>query len=129
MSMLHTAGRYLFALPMAVFGLMHMMNGPAMTGMVPIPGGIFWVYLTGVALIAAAAAIAVGKMGSLAAALLGIMLMIFALSIHLPGVMGAADEMAMQASMSNMLKDLALAGGAFVISGALARSEAGASDA
>lgn len=76
--------------------------------------------------IAAAVAISVGKMGSLAAALLGVMLMIFALSMHLPGVMGAADEMAMQASMSNMPKDLALAGGAFVISGVLAREEAGA---
>ncbi len=126
MNMLHTAGRYLFAVPMAVFGMMHMMSGAAMAGMVPIPGGVFWVYLTGVALIAAAVAISVGKMGSLAAALLGVMLMIFALSMHLPGVMGAADEMAMQASMSNMLKDLALAGGAFVISGVLAREEAGA---
>lgn len=116
-----TVGRYLYAAPFAVFGLFHFMNGGAMAGMVPgfIPGGVFWVYLTGVALIAASVAILVGKMGSLAATLLGVMLLVFVATIHLPGVIGAADQAAMQASMSSLLKDLALAGGAFVLAGVL----------
>jgi len=51
MTLLPTAGRFLYALPMAVFGIMHFMNGSAMSGMVPIPGGVFWVYVTGAALV------------------------------------------------------------------------------
>lgn len=106
-------GRYLFALPMAIFGIMHFMNASAMAGMAPF-GGAIMVYITGAALIAAAISIIIGKMDRLAALLLGIMLIIFALSIHLPGVLNAGDDqMAMAASMSNLLKDIALAGGAF----------------
>lgn len=116
-----TVGRYLYAAPFAVFGLLHFMNGGAMAGMVPgfIPGGVFWVYLTGLAMLAASIAIMAGKMGSLAATLLGVLLLIFVVTIHLPGVLGAADQAAMQASMSNLLKDTALAGGAFVLAGVL----------
>jgi len=114
-----TVGRYLYAIPMAIFGIFHFMNGSAMAGMVPVPGGVFWVYLTGLALLAAGVSIMTGKMAGLATTLLGVMLLIFALTIHLPAVMSAADQMAMQASMTNMLKDTALAGGAFALSGLL----------
>ncbi|MDZ7692190.1 MAG: hypothetical protein U5K69_13835 [Balneolaceae bacterium] len=44
--------------------------------------------------------------------LLRVMLLIFALSIHLPGAMDGA-----QASTSNFLKDVALAGAAWFIAG------------
>ncbi|MBW3533879.1 MAG: DoxX family protein [Gemmatimonadetes bacterium] len=123
MSTLGTIGRYLYALPFMVFGLLHFINGPAMAGMVPIPGGVLWVYLTGIAFIAASVAIMTGKMASLASALLGVMLLIFVLTIHVPGVMGAADQAAMQMSMTNLLKDAALAGGAWFIAGVMAVRE------
>ena len=102
------------------------MNAGMMAGMVPsfIPGGVLWVYVTGIALLAAAAAIAFDKQAALAAQLLGVMLVIFALTIHLVGLMSAPDEMAMAASMSALLKDTALAGGAFVLSGVLAEGGA-----
>jgi uncharacterized membrane protein len=111
-----TIGRYLFAVPMAVFGLLHFLAGADMAGMVPgwLPGGVLWVYLTGVALLAAAVAILIGKMGRLACQLLGILLVIFALTVHLPMVL-AGDATA----MGQVLKDLALAGGAWVLSGVL----------
>jgi len=114
-SMLLKSGRYLYAIPIAIFGLMHFMNAGNMTGMVPLPGAIFWVYLTGAALIAAAVSFIIEKKVRLAGLLLGIMLLIFVLSIHLPGVMGAEDPGAMQASMSALLKDLGLSGAAFYI--------------
>ena len=79
-----------------------------MAGMVPIPGGVIWVYLTGLALVLAAVSMIIKKKMALATMLLGIMLVIFALSIHLPGG---------QDSMPMLLKDLGLAGGAFFISG------------
>lgn len=121
---LRNIGNYLYALPFAVFGLFHFMNAGSMAGMVPLPGGVFWVYLTGVALIAAAISFVIGKKVRLAGILLGIMLLIFVLSIHLPGTIGADSPQAMQSSMSSMLKDLALAGGAFFIAGSTVEEEA-----
>ena len=117
MPLLPTVGRYLYAIPLAVFGLFHFMRGSAMAGMVPVPGGVFWVYLTGLALLAAALAIVTGKQARLATQLLGLMLLIFAVSIHLMGVINAPDAAAQQASMSNLLKDTALAGSAWFMSG------------
>lgn len=116
MDALPTVGKFLYAIPMAVFGILHFMMAGAMAGMVPsfIPGGIAWVYITGVALIAAALAIMIDKHAVLAARLLGLMLLSFALTIHLVAVMGGD-----QAAMSMVLKDTALAGGAFVLSGVL----------
>lgn len=126
MQALGTVGRYLYAIPFAIFGLFHFMNASAMAGMVPIPGGVFWIYLTGVALLAASLAFMTGKMASLAGALLGLMLLIFALSIHLPAVINAPDQAAMQTSMTNMLKDTALAGAAWVLAGVFASAESSA---
>ncbi|CAM4033867.1 MULTISPECIES: hypothetical protein [Flavobacterium] len=37
-------GRFSFFIPMVIFGLFHFMNAKAMAGMVPIPGGVFWIY-------------------------------------------------------------------------------------
>ena len=108
-------GRILYALPFAFFGLFHFMNGSQMAGMVPVPGGVFWVYLTGAALLAASISMLIEKKTKLACVLLGVMLVIFALSIHLPAVIESGGEDA--ASMTNLLKDLALAGGAWVLGG------------
>jgi uncharacterized membrane protein len=108
------SGKYLLAIPMAVFGLFHFISGPAMAGMVPaaIPGGVLWVYITGLALIAAAGAILLDKMAKLAAVLLAVLLLIFVLVIHLKGAM-AGD----QASTASLLKDIAIAGGALIFAG------------
>ena len=105
-------GRFVFAIPFAVFGIFHFMNASYMAGnMVPsfMPVPVFWVYLAGLGLILAAVSIIIQKKDKLAALLLALMLIIFVLTIHLPGVI---DEN--QASMSNLLKDLSLAGGALI---------------
>ncbi|MFQ5538076.1 MAG: DoxX family protein [Gemmatimonadota bacterium] len=124
MNVLAKVGRVLFALPMLVFSFFHFTNAGAMAAFVPIPGGTFWVYLTGLALLAAAIAILTGKQAVLATRLLGLMILIFALSIHLPGVLKAPDPAAMQLSMTNFLKDTALAGAAWVLSGVVQQQEA-----
>ena len=116
-----SVARIIFGLPFAVFGILHFVNASGMAGMVPIPGGVFWVYLTGIALIAASISILIEKYTRLACILLGVMLLIFVLSMHLPAVIGGE----MQPSMSNLLKDLALAGGAWILAGNY-ESEAGA---
>ena len=109
-----TVAKIIYAIPMILFGVFHFMMAESMTGMVPsfVPGGVFWVYLTGVALIAAGVAIVINKMARLAALLLAVLLLIFVLTIHLPGAI-AGEQMA----MSSMLKDIALMAGALLIAG------------
>lgn len=107
-------GRWLFALPFIVFGIFHFMNATAMAGMVPgfIPGGVFWIYLTGIAFIAASICFIIEKKVHLAAQLLAILLLIFVLTIHLPAVIGGD-----QSAMTQLLKDTAMAGGALLLAG------------
>lgn len=112
-------GRYLFALPFAVFGLFHLFNAGNMTGWVPIPGGVFWVYLTGLAHLAASVSIIIEQKTRLACILLGVMLLIFVFSIHLPGIINGN----MPSSMINLLKDLALTGAAWYMAGQYAGVE------
>ncbi len=106
-------GKYIFAIPFLVFGIMHFMNADAMAGMAP--GGSIMVYITGLALVAAAISIFIGKLDKLAAVLLALMLILFIVLLHAKGLGG--DEATMQASMSNLLKDLGLAGGALLYAG------------
>ena len=101
----------MIVIPMMVFGLFHFLNASAMTDMVPavFPYPIAWVYLTGAALILAGVGIIIGKKAKLAAQLLGLMLVLFAILIHLP-------NMSSPSGMSNLLKDLAIAGGIWYMS-------------
>lgn len=109
--------RLLFAIPMLIFGVFHFMNAEGMAGMAPF-GGVFMVYFTGLALVAAAVSIVIKKKASLATLLLGVFFILTALLVHLKGLMGG-DEMA----MPMLLKDLALAGGAFFMSGVFKNEE------
>jgi uncharacterized membrane protein len=72
-------GPVLFAAPLAVFGAEHLTITRAMTGMVPhwIPWHLFWVLFVGVALLAAALSLAVGRVAGLASAMLGVMFLGF----------------------------------------------------
>ena len=126
MKSLTGVGKYLFAIPFAIFGIMHFLNGADMAAMIPswMPGGVIWIYVTGASLIAAAVSILMGKKDGLATFLLGIMLIIFVLTMHIPGVMNAGDnEQMAQASMSNAMKDLMLAGAAWMYSRSLAKDK------
>ena len=106
-------GKYLFAIPFIVFSLFHFMGASDMAAMAP--GGVVMVYISGVAMLAAGVSIIIGKYDKLAAVLLALLLIIYIVTIHIPGLMGAGDDaMAMQMSMGGLLKDLGLAGGALM---------------
>lgn len=109
-------GKWLFMVPFVAFGIMHLMAGDKMGGMVPIPGGAIWVYLTGLAMIAFAVSAILGKMDKLAAILLTLLLILYVVLIHLPGAM-KGDQMA----MGSLLKDIGLAGGALMYARSFAR--------
>ncbi len=106
-------GKLLYAAPIALFGIFHFMNASSMSGMVPsyLPVKEAWVYMTGLALILAAAAILISQKARLATTLLGVMVLAFALLIHLGGFLDGNPT-----SSSMFLKDLTIAGAAFFMS-------------
>ena len=91
---------------------MHLINATAMQGMVPayVPGGVIWVYVTGVLLIAGAIGFILNKSVQMAGFVLGALMLIFIFTIHLPAVLGGDKN-----SMGSLLKDFALMTGALFI--------------
>lgn len=112
-----TIGRIIFAIPFLVFGIMHFAFAEKMVGMVPsyVPGGIFWVYFTGAAEVAAGIAFITKFKGKLAAQLLAVLLLIFILVVHMPAM--ATN----QAEMGQVLKNLGLLGGCLMLAGIFGR--------
>jgi len=123
-----TIAKIMFAAPFAVFGILHFMMGEGMAGMVPswIPAPVIIVYLVGLALIAASVAIISGKMAKNASLALGALLLSFVLFIHVPGAC-SSDPMVKMMAISALLKDLALAGGAFTYAGIFEAQEGSSS--
>jgi putative oxidoreductase len=115
-----TLARLLFALPFVASGLIHFVRADDMAGAVPVAGGIFWVYFTGAALIAAGIGIATRRLGTWAALGLALLLLFFIFTIHVPGL---SSPKAQSAALGQLLKDLALLGGALTWAGLLASSE------
>ncbi len=113
--------RLAFALPFAVFGLFHFMNAQAMAGMVPVPGGVFWVYVTGAALIAGSVGIVTGVLGRWAAFGLAALMLTFVVFVHARGLGNAAMR---PMAMMGLLKDISLMGGALTWAGLLKNGRA-----
>jgi putative oxidoreductase len=107
-------GKYLYALPFAVFGIFHFMNAEAMKGLAF--GSPILVYITGAALVAATVSMLIGKMDKLAAVLLALFLLLTAFLVHL--------NAAMEGDAGGFLKDLALAGAALMYAGNAAKDNA-----
>lgn len=112
MNLITNIGRFLFAIPMVIFGVFHFVNSRTLQSVVPsfIPGQTFWVYLTGAALIAAGISILIKKQVQLVSILLALMLLVFAFFVHFPLAL-EGDQLA----SSSLLKDIALAGGALIL--------------
>jgi uncharacterized membrane protein len=102
---------------MIAFGLYHFVQPKNLIVYVPdfMPGGIFWVYLVGIAFVLAGAAFIAHKMVMMAGYLLALLLIIFVLAIHLPNFIGAADADMKSMAFVNLLKDTALAAFAMYI--------------
>jgi uncharacterized membrane protein YphA (DoxX/SURF4 family) len=105
-------GRLFFAIPMAVFGSEHFTVTASIAALVPrwIPAHTFWVYLVGVAFLCAALSIAVLVKARLAAALVGMTLLLFVLVMDMPGVVANPHNRFFWALA---LRQLAFSGGAF----------------
>jgi putative oxidoreductase len=105
-------GRVMFAVPFIIFGVMHFINAQPMAKMVPVPGGVFWIYFTGAALLAAGTGILTTILEKWACIGLAVLLMLFVFTIHVPALRHAVDDHAQHMALISILKDTALAGGA-----------------
>jgi uncharacterized membrane protein len=104
-------GRLFFAIPLAVFGSEHFTVTANIATLVPswIPAHTFWVYLVGLAFLCAALSIAVLVQARLAAALVGMTMLIFVFLMDIPGVVAHPGNRFFWALA---LRQLAFSGGA-----------------
>lgn len=105
-------GRWFFAIPFAILGLMNLLSTKTMIeAFVPnyMPMPIVWVVLGGLGLVAASLSMILGKYDKLACTLLGIYLLLMVVLVHLPGAMSGSIS-----AQFLLFKDLALAGAAMM---------------
>ncbi len=109
MKILSAIGRIIYSLTFIVFGVFHFMHASSMasTLLSGWPYAEILLYISGTALILGGIAILFKFFGRLAGILLAVLLLIFILAIHLPGVQ-AGNQMA----LTSLLKDAALLGAA-----------------
>ena len=109
--MVQKIGKWLFILPFAAFGFLHFgpleFSLPYIPSYLPFPA--FWVYFTGVCLMAFTLSAMLKKLDGLAALLLGLMLLLFVIMIHIPKAI-EGDFLQIIASF----RDTAMAGAAFI---------------
>ncbi len=118
MNSLTKGGRIIFGIPFLIFGMLHFMNASAMSTMISnLPASTFLVYFAGAGLILGGLAIILNKFTYLAGLLLALELLLFILLLHIPALMNAADDMAMQLAMAALLKDFGLMGAAIMVAG------------
>ena len=105
-------GRLFFAIPMGVFGSEHFTATADIAALVPrwIPAHTFWVYLVGLGFLCAAVSISVLVQARLAAALVGMTMLIFVCVMDMPGTLAHPGNRIFWALA---LRQLAFSGGAF----------------
>lgn len=106
--------RACFAAPLVIFGSQHLAMGRAVMVLVPawMPGHLFWTYLVGCALFAAALSILLKRQIWLSATLLGIMFVLFEATLHIPRIVAAPRD---RFTWVIALRDLSFAAGAFAL--------------
>ncbi|MCX6251630.1 MAG: DoxX family protein [Bacteroidetes bacterium] len=118
MKHLTNIGRILFALPFGLMGLNHFLMYSYMEGISTtfIPGGGWTVIMTGLALIAASVSIISKKFIRTSCLLLALLLLIFVLTIHVPGLF-SPDHQRFMFALFGLFTNVALMGGALLIAG------------
>jgi uncharacterized membrane protein len=110
------AGPVFFAAPLAAFGALHLCIAPFLMQNVPewMPARLFLAYFVGVALLAAATSLVTMKHVRLAATLVGVLFLVFELTMHLPhAVRNPADRFAWAVA----LRDLSFGAAAWAFAG------------
>jgi uncharacterized membrane protein YphA (DoxX/SURF4 family) len=96
--LLAAIGRYIYAFSMIIFGVQHFLYAQYIAFLIPkwMPAHLFLAYFTGAAFIAAGLAIATHFFSRLASILLGMMFLLWVITLHTPRVLASphnADEL------------------------------------
>jgi len=113
---LNLSGRILFALPFLLFGLNHLYNYNEILPVVPafIPGGVLWVWLSGLAMIFAAFAIVGEKHEDIACIAMAVLLLAHIATVHFPELINPQKSLL---TWISLLKDVGLMGAALYMAG------------
>jgi hypothetical protein len=122
-----TPGRFLFALTLPAFGVLHFLYIDYVASVIPawIPNHVFWGQATGVAHAAAGLSLLTGVLSRLAAPLLGIMFGAWVLILHIPRVLA---DIGNRNEWTSLFVATALCGGACLVAGTLKRPETECAD-
>ncbi len=116
-------GIYIYAVPIGILGIIHLLMGSSIAAGLPsfFFAPTIWVYISGLSLLAASISILTGKYTRLACLLLALLFFILVLIVDLPGFI---HNTASYTEISRLLKDVIIGGGALVIAAASSRPEA-----
>ena len=120
-------GPVFYAAPLAAFGTEHFTVAEGVASLIPpwIPWHMFWAYFVGVCLIAAAFSLVTGVRARLAAALLGVLFLLFVVLMDVPAW---AQEPGNRFSAALVLRQLAFSGGALALAASLTARARGRGD-
>lgn len=104
-------GPLFLAVPMAVFGMDHLVFSDSVVAMIPswIPWHLFWALFVGICLVAGAVSVGLRRYAVLTVALFGTMLLLFVLLMHIPKVVQAPGD---RFAWAVAFRDLTFAAGA-----------------
>ena len=71
-------GKYLFAIPFIIFGILYLVNAESYPSIITMTGSVIWIYVAGLVMLLAGITILIGKKDAVATFLLGLMFFIFA---------------------------------------------------
>lgn len=110
-------GRVFYAVPLGIFAAEHFTITNDLASGIPrwIPWHMFWAYFVGVALVAAAVSIILEWESRLAAILLGIMFVLFVLTLHIPRVFAQPHD---RIGWTVAFRELSFSSAAFAYAGA-----------
>ena len=109
-------GNVCFAVPLAVFGALHLFGPRLVFDIVPeyMPWRMFWVYLVGCALVAASLSIASGMLVRWSGLLVGIMMLLFVAMIHFPGALSDPHD---RFIWTIVLREMSFGGAGLILAG------------
>jgi putative oxidoreductase len=117
MKKLTMTGRFLFAIPFAIFGINHFLMLDYYMGMLTsfiMPLGVYTVFLTGLLMIGISISIMTRWYVKQAAYVLAGLLFLFIVTIHIPHLLTEEDK---TIYLITLLKDISLMGGSLMIAG------------
>ena len=111
-----------FAIPLAVFGALHVAAVEIIVPMVPryMPARLFWAYFVGFALLAASLSIATKIQVRWSGLLLGIMMFLFVAMLHLPRALANPRD---RIAWVIVIREMSFGGGGWILAGSALREQ------